>query len=740
LSVRQIGRFVIRHQIGSGGMGVVYRAEDTTLGRAVAVKVLPASLAKDTKARERLLSEAQAAASLDHPNICTVFEVGESPEGELYLVMALYEGQTLAARLAEGPLSPGQATDIAVQIAQGLVHAHEFGIVHRDVKPSNIFLTKGGLAKLLDFGVARHELDLQSTGTLLVGTPAYMAPEQLRNLRDLDGRTDAWALGVVYYEMLTGRRAFPADDIHALMQSIFFDEPPAFDRDELNAFERAVRGLLAKDRERRLTLQRFLAGPRPTTPADLGVITPPQSKSLVVLPFQNIPPDPDSDYFADGLTAEIIADLSQVPALRVTSRRSAMRYKNTDRPLRQIARELDVHYVLEGSVRRAGSGLRITVSLVDATADAEIWAGKYSGTIDEVFDIQERVALAVVNGLRVRLEAGVERAARSRSIADGEAFGLYLRARNAIWRFSPEAIRQAFTWLDEAQAIVGDNALIMATRANALWQLVNLGAGGAAELADATRIARRALELDAGSVSALRVLALLSGLQGDLPMTRRYLQKAIEADPVDPESLSAACFFAALTGRGDEAVVFGNRVTEVDPLYAFHWIGLALAYVSIGDDEGAVTSALRAFELDPGNAAVRAMGPLILFNRVDRDRLVNLLGQSPLLPGVGGYARLAPLTRAAVLGDRDAVLAQLTPEVAGFLGIGLHNAFYVAEILALVGEGTRSLEALRRAVTFGLGCYPLISEHSRCLASVRALPGFAPIAAEVEKAWRSNRG
>src|SRR5215510_7551807 len=222
---RHIGRFIVQSELGRGGMGVVYRAEDPTLGRAVALKLLPPEVSRNFQAREQLMAEARAAAVLDHPNICTVYDIGESTDGELYLAMALYEGQTLAHRLEQGRLTLSESTDVAIQIGQGLGAAHAIGIVHRDIKPSNIMLTRGGLVKILDFGIARAMSDPDVTGAARLGTPRYMAPEQLDGLPDLDARVDAWALGVVFFEMLAGKPPFAAETTQGLMRAIFFDPP-----------------------------------------------------------------------------------------------------------------------------------------------------------------------------------------------------------------------------------------------------------------------------------------------------------------------------------------------------------------------------------------------------------------------------------------------------------------------------------------------------------------------------------
>ena len=735
----RIGRFIVHGPIGQGGMGVVLRAADPALGRPVALKILPPAIAGVFDARQRLLAEARAAAVLDHPNICTVYDVGESAAGDAYIAMALYEGETLDVKLGRGPLAPAEAADVAAQVAQGLTHAHAAGIVHCDIKPSNIMVTRGGLVKILDFGIARAVAASQVTTSTTIGTPRYMAPEQLRRVADLDGRTDAWALGIVFFEMLAGVPPFDASDLYTLSHAILEQAPPPLTLPRepgAGGLDAIVRGLLAKDRGARLGLAEFLAMvARP----ELPVSRPTVGRSLAVLPFENLSADHTDAYFADGLTAEIIADLSRLPSLRVTSRTSTMRFRGAARSAREIARELDVHYLLEGTVRRAGRDLRITAQLVDATSDAELWAAKYSGTMDQIFDIQEQVAKAIADGLRLRLvDAPPEAAARS--LAAPTAYDLYLRARNALWGFTPESTRLAIEFVDQALAVAGEQPLLLATRATALWQLINIGAADMTTLLDAERTADHALRLDAAMPAALRVKGLVLAFRGDTDEASRLLDRALDVSPLDPETLSASCLLHALSGRSERGFELGCRATEVDPLYALHWAGRALAAACLGRDAEAAASVRRAFEVNPQDVPTRVIAPLILYGRGDLAPAVE--GVDLLVPDAGqaaGYRRFARITAAAIRHDRAAVEALVTPDIEQFLGMSIHNAFYGAEVFALVGETDRSLALLAKAVTLGLGCYPLIARHSHALASVREAPGFPAILSEVERVWRSRQ-
>jgi TolB-like protein/tetratricopeptide (TPR) repeat protein len=680
------------------------------------------------------MAEARATAVLDHPNICTVYDIGESSDGELNLAMALYEGQTLAHRLDQGRMTLSESADVAIQIGQGLGAAHAIGIVHRDIKPSNIMLTRGGLVKILDFGIARATTDPEITGPQMLGTPRYMAPEQLDGVQDLDGRTDGWALGVIFYEMLTGVTPFNGSTTQSLMKAIACD-PPASVAGEIYDFWKArplVLGLLEKNREKRLSIPDFLQRmARPDQPSAETA----RPKSLAVLPFHHIGSEADHEGFADGLTAEIIADLSTIRGLRVTSWTSVRRYRDAAMSAPALARELDVHYVLEGSVRRAGQDLRITAHLVDATNDTEVWSDKFAGTIADVFDIQTRVAEAITNGLRVAFAR--ESGGAARPIADPRAYDLYLRARGEIWSFTSEGPARALGLVDQALEITGSNALLLAARATALWQLVNTGASPQVRLVEAATTAREALSLDPASAPALRVLALITAMRGETTAADELIGRALAAAPSDPETLSSACFFYTLVGDGERAAALGRRATELDPLYALHWTGLGFALASLGRHDEAAAAARRGFELDPNDLPTQAIAPLLLYGRGDLSALFARI-DSTRAPGhatAGGYAGLAHLTRAAMTGDRARVLQLVTPDAERFLASGLHNALFAAEVFSLIGERDRALAFLTRAAELGLGCYPLVATHSRSLALLRDHPRFGAVLQDVERTW-----
>ena len=366
-----LGPYRIISQLGQGGMGVVYTATDPRLKRTVAIKLLPPDLTRDETAKQRFLQEAQAASALDHPNICTIHEINETPDGQLYLVMAHYEGETLKERIGKGPLELNDAIDIATQVGEGLAKAHAAGIVHRDIKPANLMVTEDGTVKILDFGLAKlaGSEGVTQTGTT-VGTVAYMSPEQARG-QQVDHRTDIWSLGVVLYEMLAGTPPFAGENLLSLSNAIVDGEPSLLTGASSSAHG-VVTKALSKDKEKRyLSVTDLLAELRTLrSGSDAKTVATPTKAdvpSIAVLPFANMSADPEQEYFCDGMAEEIINALTQLDNLRVVARTSAFQFKGQALDLREVGRKLDVTSVLEGSVRKAGNRLRVTAQLINVS-------------------------------------------------------------------------------------------------------------------------------------------------------------------------------------------------------------------------------------------------------------------------------------------------------------------------------------------------------------------------------------
>ncbi|RPJ44147.1 MAG: hypothetical protein EHM19_07230, partial [Candidatus Latescibacterota bacterium] len=474
-----VSHYRIVELLGEGGMGVVYKAEDLKLQRTVALKFLPTALTRNDEAKSRFLTEARAASALDHPSVCTIHEIDETPDGRLFICMSLYEGGTVRDRIGEGPLPIEDAVRIARQVAEGLGAAHRAGIVHRDIKPENLFLTRDDHVKILDFGLAKlgAASNLTMAGTTM-GTAAYMSPEQARG-EEVDGRTAVWSLGLVLYEMLAGSRAFRSDYEQALIYSILNEdpEPIAARRPEVPPpLAEIVDRSTQKDRERRYASGGDLAAalrafespgtsgtftaalPSGASPArrarsrtlllaGAGVLVAaglffggrslffapgaPEKPMLVVLPLENRGPEED-EYFADGITDAITARLAGIHGLGVISRQSAMQYKKTSKSVHEIGGELGASYILEGTIQRERPGdpksrLRVIPNLIRVTNDTSVWAATYDEDMTEVFAVQTEIAERVARALDVTLLEPERSRVESRPTENIEAYEYFLR-------------------------------------------------------------------------------------------------------------------------------------------------------------------------------------------------------------------------------------------------------------------------------------------------------------------------
>ncbi|MDI6808876.1 MAG: protein kinase [Candidatus Eisenbacteria bacterium] len=605
---KTISHYRVSERIGMGGMGVIYAAEDTRLRRSVALKFLSPELTRDPEAKQRFVQEAQTASSLDHPSICTIHEIDETPDGRMFIVMPLYRGETLSMRISRGRLELMDALDITEQIARGLMRAHGQRIVHRDIKPANILVTQDGQVKILDFGLAKLTGQTQITRAgSAVGTVSYMSPEQLRG-EEADGRADIWALGVLIYEMISGRHPFRDEYPEAIMYSILNQEPEPLGltaRDVSRKLDDLVGKALAKNRESRYQniadLLASLASIQKGLEAGLTGTEERAHPSVAVLPFTDLSPAKDQEYFCDGMAEEIINALTHVEGLRVVARSSAFAFKGKNEDVRDIGRKLNVRTVLEGSVRKAGDTLRITAQVVNVRDGYHVWSERFDRKMQDVFAIQDEISLAIAEKLRGELLDPEIAALMKRSTTDIDAYQLYLKGRYHWNKRTPASLKKSIELFEEAINMDPAYALAYAGLADAYGILTGFGEYPDMELYEkAERAASKALELAPELAEAHTSLAYLKQLRHwDWDGAGREFRRAIELKPGYATAHQWYAGYLCATGRSDDAVREARMALELDPLSLVINVSTAGVFFRTGWLEEAATQCRKVIEMEP---------------------------------------------------------------------------------------------------------------------------------------------
>ncbi len=738
-----IGRYRILKQLGAGGMGEVYLAEDPALKRQVAIKVLPAASGDDKAADARLVREAQAAATLDHPSVCAIYEVGEHG-GRHFIAMQYVEGETLSDRLARASLPVADASRIAEQVADALSEAHAKGIVHRDIKPGNIMIAARGPAKVLDFGLAKRVRDLSgrdaetmqgltATGAV-VGTTAYMSPEQLRG-EDPDARADVFSLGCVLQEMLSGRHPFARPSAAATVAAILDEQPPPLPGQLPAEFQRIVRKCLEKDRERRYSSARDLlvdvrnlvrdsasglpaaaAPPRAIRPlhvafaATLGVLLagagwillrpgPAADASIRVLAILPLAAaDASSEYLGDGISENIINSLSQLPELKVLARTTTFRYRGATVDTAALRRDLQVDAVLTGRVVQQGDSLVVSAELTNTADGAQIWGKRYNNrTLADVFAVQEEIARDIATGLRVEL-AGRDARFSRRETDDVEAYREYVVGREYAQRRTVADLEAAIDHYRRAIARDDRYALAWAGLTDAY---IILAARGGLQPADGRRLAMEAAE------RALAIDPTLAEANAAVGQTKVYaapfdfeggdqaLRRAIELNP----GWAIAHQFIAVSlleqGRLDEGIRELETAHELDPLSGFITRFLAFGHALKGDDARAMSIYRSAASLGPPFATNWDVDLYRQANALD-EGLAELARTSPGREA-DPYIRFSRAGLQAAKGNRTEAL----PVAQEFERLSASNpawATFAARLYMILGDYDRGLEMLNLAI------------------------------------------
>jgi TolB-like protein/Flp pilus assembly protein TadD len=603
-------RYAIEREIGRGGMATVYVAHDPKHGRQVALKVLKPELAAVLGA-ERFLREIQVTARLSHPHILPLHDSG-AVAGLLYYTMPLVEGVTLRQRLdCEGQLPIDDALTITAQVAAALDYAHRHGVIHRDIKPENILLHEGE-AVVADFGLALAVEQaggerLTETG-LSLGTPAYMSPEQVAGDRDIDARSDIYSLACVLYEMLVGQPPFTGPTGRAVLARHVADPVPPIRTVRpgvsLGVAAALTRALAKAPADRFPSATAFAEALR-AEPA----VAEPDATSIVVLPFENLSPDPEQEYFCDGMTDEIINALTHVGALKVIARTSAFAFKDRREDVREIGRRLGVAHLLEGSVRKSGNQLRVTAQLIEAADGSHLWAERYDVEMADVFAVQDEIALAIVNALKLTLVEGERRALTKRPTDDPELYSLYLLGRYHWYRFTEEGLSTAEAYFEQALQRDPAFALAYVGAAEVLhFKPWFLDAPPRRTMPKAKVYLRKALELDPLQGEAHAVAGRISlFFDWDRDAAERAFARAVELSPNSPMIRDHYADFLVLTGRHENATGEIQRARSLDPLNLFINVHAGELLLHARRYDEAIEELHRAVAMEPNHYYTHAL-------------------------------------------------------------------------------------------------------------------------------------
>lgn len=727
-------------------MGVVYKAKDVHLDRLVALKFLPRGLASNLPERERFVHEAKAASALNHSNITTVYEIGEH-DGQLFIAMELVEGKTLKQLAGEEAPSLDRILDISIQLCEALSAAHEKEIVHRDIKGDNIMLTSKSQTKIMDFGLAKLKgaSKLTKTGSTL-GTVGYMSPEQAQG-KEVDRRTDIFSFGVVLYELITGKLPFSGEHQAAVIYSIINDDPEPLSRFRSGvpeSLQRIIDKVLAKNVEERYQnisdLQVDLRRTRRELASGMKEGVKSDKKAVAVLYFENLSPDPDSDYFAAGITEDIITDISKIENIRVASRNAVLPYKGKPVDIPQLGKKMNVDAILEGSIRKAGNRLRITAQLIDTKEGFHLWAERYDREATEIFALQEEIAKSIAVALKVRLSPKEEQQLGLKYKGNLDAYEYYLKGRNHYSKYTKADMLAAMQMFKKALEIDPNYALAYAGLGDSYYQMLDKHFDtDNSWLVKSEEASRRALSIDPLCAEAYKSLANVLAWQNKFNSAKRCLERALEINPnFLPAHMNLSIAYAAL-GDFKEAERRLSLAWQKDPSLLFSLFKLAALHLIVGNLEKAESFANQLLKTAESTFYL-VVGHQILsdayFFRGDYQRALQHLQKALELDASDAYGKAALAVIYAAQGKREEALEK-AKEVQSEELLNEYVLQKMAELYALLDEREEVYRLARKSVEISpRDWYGL--EYNPILEKFRREPEFQKLLEETKKLIRNS--
>ncbi len=753
---QQLSHYTIVKKLGAGGMGEVFLAEDTKLNRTVAVKILTKEFAANEERVMRFIREAKAASQLNHPNVCTIYDLGETEDGTKFIVMEYVEGLSLDAKINGQPLKYAEVLDIAIQTADALDEAHAKGIVHRDIKPANLMITPRGQVKVLDFGLAKLALDKfqnansdlatlkQTTPGLMMGTVLYMSPEQALG-KEVDARSDIFSLGVVIYEMLTGRLPFAGETISETIVNIASSQPKAIS--EFNSqvpadFEHIIRKCLEKEKDRRyqsisdllidlknlkrdsdagVIVNRFAASKKRDKTLVYKIATatviiaslvgviywlsgkgatppPPRRNSLLVLPLANAKADPSSDYLSDGLTENIINNLSQIPKLKVIARTTAFRYKGKEADAQTVGKELKVDVVMTGKVTQNADSLVVQTELVNVEDGTQIWGQRYNRRAKDLISVQEEIARDISEKMNVKLTGDEQKQLAKRSTENSESYELLLKGRHLFMSWTVEGQKRALEYFN--QAIDKDPAYAPAY-AWVSGTYDQLGRRGAIEKAVAEQkakdYAKKALELDASLAEAHAALGITRWRDWDWQGAETELSRAIELNPNWSDGLDIYATFLNITGQFDKALGLAKRAQDLDPLSLNINQTVGQTLLVMGRLDEAEEQYRKTLDLYPNDVETRTN---LAWTYIQNDKFSEALAEINKVSALAGNSRESLLVSGyiyAVTKKTDEA-KNVINQLKDFYHQGQSSPYVIATLYAAMNDQEQAFDWLEKAL------------------------------------------